>query len=154
MQDNIPGAIYRKYAEAHLSAAAYSDPVSVVNQLYKKHLPEEEQYIYEAEQFKPHYQNVMEKVAYLQIIEKLAGDDAVKYKELYEQGKTPEGRMTNGGQLYKKAVSQIPQYEPGTKDSFLLQFDDLPEHVHEAVYKEAFRMARHHLQSSRLKQSL
>ena len=39
MQDNIPGAIYRKYAEAHLSAAAYSDPVSVVNQLYKSIFP-------------------------------------------------------------------------------------------------------------------
>lgn len=150
MQDNIPGHIYRKFAQEHLAAAGYSDPVSVVNQLYEEHLPSTEQYINETEQFRSHYRSVMEKAVYLSIIEMLAGDNADYYRELYEQGKTPQGRLSNGEEAYKQAISQIPEYKPGTKNNFLSRFDKLPEQVHEAVYKKAFQLSKDNLSNSKL----
>ena len=150
MKDNIPGYIYRKFAEEHLAAAGYNDPVSVVSQLYEEQLPSKEQYIHEAEQFRPYYRDVMEKAVYLTIIETLAGDDADHYRELYEQGKTPRGRLLNGGETYKQAISQIPEYKPGTQNNFLSRFDELPEQIHETVYKKAFQLSKDNLSNSQL----
>ena len=150
MPNNIPGYIYREFAEEHLAVAGFMDPVSVVNQIYQDHLPSEEQYNHEIEQFRSHYRSVMEKAVYLGIIEELAGDDAVRYKALYEQGRTPEGRLANGGDVYKEAIAQIPEYKPGTKEDFLFRFDDFPEQIHEAVYKKAIVMAKDNLRDSRL----
>ncbi|MCY4210235.1 MAG: hypothetical protein OXD47_05225 [Gammaproteobacteria bacterium] len=150
MSDNIPGYIYRKFAEEHLALAGYSDPASAVNELYEQCLPDSEQYNHEVEQFGSHYRNVMEKAVYLDIIEKMVGDDSVLYKRLYEQGRTSEGRLANGGDAYKEALTQIPEYNPADKDGFLSRFDELPEQVHEAVYREAVRIAKDNLQNSRL----
>ncbi|MDE0158260.1 MAG: hypothetical protein OXI88_10670 [Gammaproteobacteria bacterium] len=150
MPDNIPGYIYRKFAEEHLAVAGYNDPASVVNELYEQCLPGSEQYNHEVERFRSHYRSVMEKAVYLEIIEEMAEDDAVLYKQLYEQGRTPEGRLANGGEVYKEAIAQIPEYNPANKDSFLSRFDELPEQIHEAVYKEAVKIAKDNLQKSRL----
>lgn len=150
MPDNIPGYIYRKFAEEHLAVAGFTDPASVVNKLYKQCLPDMEQFNHEVKQFRPHYRDAMEKAVYLGGIEETAGNDADLYNYLYEKGRTPQGRLTNGGDEYKEAITKIPEYNPVSKDNFLSRFDELPEQIHEAVYKEAVKIAKDNLQNSRL----
>ena len=132
--DTIPGHVYRHYAQAHLVAAGYEDPISVVDALYQASLPDAEEYNKEVEQFRAHYQAAMEKSVYLRIIEKSAGDNATRYKELFDPGRTTEGRLAHGGEEYKAATALIPEYKPPAKEDYFNRFDDLPDAVQRCAH--------------------
>lgn len=146
--DTTPGHVYRHFAQAHLVAAGYEDPVSVVDALYQAILPDDEEYNKEVEQFRVYYQAAMEKAAYLGIIEKSAGNDANRYKELFDLGNTAEGRLAHGGEEYKAAIAMIPEYKPPAREDYFDRFDDLPVELHRSVYEKALQMAQDNLKNS------
>lgn len=96
---------------------------------------------------------------YLEIIEDKAGDNPDKYLELYNKGRTEEGRLENGGTKYKEAIGLIktgqdqpagvkkgiPVYEPQSREAYFKRYVDTPDAVHEMVYTKASLMAAHRL---------
>ncbi len=157
------GLAYRRFAQAAMAAAGYDNPVAVVDELYDKQLPLEIEYAEEAQKFEPRYYEGMRIARYLEIIEDEAGDDPHKYLDLYNKGRTEEGRLEAGGARYSDAIKPImaeqdqppgakkgiPEYEPGSKDDYFKRYVDTPDAVHEMVYTKASLMAAHRLLGER-----
>ena len=154
-----PGLTYRRFAQAAVDAAGYKNPVAEVDELYDKQLPSEAEYAEEVQKFGPHYYEGMRVAKYLQIIETEAGDDPEKYLELYDAGRTEQGRRDHGGTAYEEAIKLIPagqeqsvgeqrgipEYQPGSKDAYFKRYVDVPDMIHEMVYIKASLMAAHRL---------
>ena len=154
-----PGLAYRRFAQAAMDTAGYENPVAEVDELYEKQLPSEAEYTKEAQKFESYYYEGMRVAKYLQIIETEAGDDPEKYLELYNAGRTEEGRLKHGGTAYQEAIQQIPasqeqsvgeqrgipEYRPASKDAYFKRYVDVPDMVHEMVYTKASLMAAHRL---------
>lgn len=129
-------------------AAGLANPEEVLNNLYEEFIPSDDAFERETKQFEDQYLEAMEKAAYLRIIEERAGDDADLYKQLFELGRTREGRVASGGQQYAEEVASIPAFNPPSKADYYARFDDLPDHVHKSVYMKALQMAEDHLRGS------
>ena len=158
-----PGLTYRRFAQAAMDAAGYDNPVAVVDELYDKQLPSEAEYAEEVQKFEPRYYEGMRIARYLEIIEDEAGDNPDKYLELYNKGRTEEGRLETGGTKYKEAIKLIkaeqgqpsetekgiPEYEPQSRDDYFKRYVDTPDAIHEMVYTKASLMAAHRLLGNR-----
>ena len=145
-----PGLAYRRFAQEHLAAAGFEDPVSTVEELYEELLPTDASYQDEVASFQKHYQDAMEIAAYLRNIKIQAGEDAVEYKRLYEMGKTPEGREKGGKSQYLIAQSLIPKYKYASREDYFKRFVDSPEHIHHMVYMKAMLLASQALLNGRI----
>lgn len=154
-----PGLAYRRFAQAAMETAGYDNPVAVVDDLYDKQLPSDAEYTKEVQKFEPHYNEGMRIARYLEIIEDEAGDNPDKYLELYNKGRTEQGRLENGGTKYKEAIKPIktgqdqpagvkkgiPVYEPQSREAYFKRYVDTPDAIHEMVYTKASLMAAHRL---------
>lgn len=140
-ENEYSGELYRQFAELHLQAAGFEDTASIVYGLYEKCLPNEGEFKQEVEVFAEHYRQAMEKAEYLRLIEELAGEDASSYKTLYEEGRTSEGRLLNGGVKYEEALNKIPDFNPCSLEECYRRFDDFPNHIHRDVYQESLQLA-------------
>ena len=145
--DNTPGYIYLRFAAEHLDAAGFKDPLDMVNALYQHCLPSEEEYQAEITKLEEYYVSAREKAVYYEIIADLAGNDEKKYAQLYDAGRTKEGRLKFAGDVYKEAISNIPPFEPVTRAEFYERLKDLPHPIHKVVYEKALQMAKDRLRN-------
>ena len=133
--------LYRRFAEEHLAAAGFPNPGEVLDQIYEELTPPDEAFMREVSRFEREYLEAMEKAAYLRAIEERAGDDAQRYRELFELGRTKEGRIAHGGSRYAEAVAAIPAFNPPSKADYYARFDAPPDDVHRNAYEKALQMA-------------
>ena len=145
--DNTPGYIYLRFAAEHLDAAGFKDPLDIVDALYQQCLPSEEEYQAEVARLEEYYFSVREKAIYLEIIEKLAGNDEEKYAQLYDVCWTKEGRLEFAGEAYKKAISNIPPFVPSEREEFYEHIKNFPHPIHKVVYEKALQIAKDRLRN-------
>ena len=145
--DNTPGYIYLRFAAEHLDAAGFKYPLDMVDDLYQQCLPSEEEYQAEITKLEEYYVNAREKAVYYKIIAELAGNDEKKYAQLYDAGRTKEDRLKVAGDAYKKAISNIPPFEPVTRAEFYDRLKDFPHPIHKVVYEKALQMAKDRLRN-------
>lgn len=145
--DNTPGHIYLRFAAEHLDAAGFKDPLDIVNALYQQCLPGEEEYLAEITMLEEYYVSAREKAVYYEIIAELAGNDEKKYAQLYDAGRTKEGRLKFAGDAYKKAISNIPPFAPVKREEFYERLKDFPHPIHKIVYEKAVQMAKDSLRN-------
>ena len=145
--DSTPGYAYLRFAAEHLDAAGFKDPLGIVNALYQQCIPDEEEYQAHVAKLREYYFSAREKAIYLRIIEKLAGKDKKKYAQLYDAGRTEEGRLKFAGESYANAVSNIPPFVPSKREEFYERLKDFPHPIHKAVYEKALQMAKDRLRN-------
>lgn len=87
-----PSLAYRRMAQVHLAAVGSPNPVEEVENLYKKHIPSDADYINEVGRFEPHFDSAIDKALFAQAVESTAGDNKDTYQALIEKGRTPAGR--------------------------------------------------------------
>ena len=67
------------------------------------------------------------------------------------RGPSPETAARYDGleARFQDEIAGVEPFNPVSRDDFLERFVDVPMHVHEAVYKEAFARALAHAESQR-----
>lgn len=93
--------------EAHLRAAGVFQPDFELRKLVVEVQPSAIDFEKEVKRFAPYFRSAMEKHAYLKLITKVAGNDAVLFKTLYDQGFAKDDRKKSVRKLRSECGSSF-----------------------------------------------
>jgi hypothetical protein len=157
-----------RMAAAHLKAAGFSDPEQEVANLFDARIPSDEQYAKEVKQFARPFESLQRKARLVEAAAIGAPSSGVEYARLTRfatsgadvklrtalwEGRNPDMPVESGLRL--KGVQHLSEgngtevpFDPAPKSAYFARFVDSPQHVCDAVYADALKMAVTRLKSN------
>jgi hypothetical protein len=154
--DTMPSVAMRMATAAHLHAAGVDDPWSVVRALFHQCTPSVAAYNAEVSKFAPMFQEAHEMAVYFKLLERTCDGDATVFATGYDASGTKAGRSafletlcgTNNSIAkaeYDEQISNIPLFNPASKDGYFARFVDTTEKEDIMVYERAVELSKEHL---------
>ncbi len=150
-------APYLTLSFAILKSAGVKDPIAHIQEQYRKNLPDPQIFDAETAKFEGAFQEILQKIAFLNLCEVLAGDDGTLYREFTDNVFTYQDRAAFVEGLKMKQLSEAERmafdaykdqttnplkYQPASMEEFTDRFVDFTQEELDRMLKKAIAQAQ------------